>query len=127
VAQLDRLFASAAPAAEADRQFFGDFPIDPRAKMEELSLMYGLPVPDEAREVTVAQWLEWSIGPHLGIGDRVPLGEVELIVRALSPDDTIAEIGLAAEPTPIDKPKLPLFPSGKEVKARVRRWLGRRD
>lgn len=125
VSQLDRLFASPAPAAEADRQFFGDFPIDPHARMEDLGLMYGLPIPEEARGVTVAQWLHWSLGPHLGIGDRVPLGEVELIVRALGPDDAIVEIGLAAEPTPIDKPKLPLFPSGREVAERLRRWLGR--
>lgn len=125
VGQLDRLFASPAPAAEADRQFFGDFPIDPRARMEELGLMYGLPVPEESRGITVAQWLEWSLGGHPGVGDRVTLGEVELIVRALSLDDGIAEIGLAAEPTPIDKPRLPLFPSWKEVKARVKGWMAR--
>jgi cell volume regulation protein A len=119
--QLDRLFASPAQAAEADRQFFGDFPIDPRARMEELGLMYGLPVPEEAREITVAQWLEWSLGGHPGIGDRMALGEVELIVRALSLDDTISEIGLAAEPTQVDKPRLPLFPSGRELRQYLRR------
>lgn len=123
VPHLDRLFASAAPAAEADRQFFGDFPLDPRARMEELGLMYGLPIPPEAREVTVGQWLEWSLGGHPGVGDRTALGDVELIVRALSPDDTISEIGLAAEPTQVDKPRLPLFPSGREVKDRLRKLL----
>lgn len=125
VPHLDRLFASPAQAAEADRQFFGDFPIDPRARMEDLAIMYGLPVPDEVREITVAQWLEWSLGTKPGIGDRMPLGEVELIVRALSPDDTISEVGLAAEPTTIDKPRLPLFPSGREVRERLRRWRRR--
>lgn len=123
VPHLDRLFASAAPAAEADRQFFGDFPLDPRARMEELGMMYGLPIPPEAREVTVGQWLEWSLGGHPGVGDRTALGDVELIVRALSPDDTISEIGLAAEPTQVDKPRLPLFPSGREVKDRLRKLL----
>ncbi|MGE5518077.1 MAG: potassium/proton antiporter [Bacteroidota bacterium] len=122
VPHLDRLFASPAPAAEADRQFFGDFPIDPRARMEELAVMYGLPVPEEVREITVAQWLEWSLGTKPGIGDRMPLGEVELIVRALNADDAISEVGLAAEPTSVDKPRLPLFPSGREVKDRFRRW-----
>jgi cell volume regulation protein A len=127
VPHLDRLFASPAQAAEADRQFFGDFPIDPRARMDELGLMYGLPIPDEAREITVAQWLEWSLGARPGIGDRVPLGEVELIVRALSLDDAISEVGLAAEPTSVDKPRLPLFPSGREVRERLRRWRRRRQ
>ncbi|HLO76959.1 MAG TPA: potassium/proton antiporter [Magnetospirillum sp.] len=122
---LDRLFASPAQAAEADRQFFGDFPIDPRARMDELSIMYGLPVPDEFREITVAQWLEWSLGAKPGVGDRMPLGEVELIVRALSLDDSISEIGLAAEPTTVDKPRLPLFPSGREVRERWRAFRRR--
>jgi cell volume regulation protein A len=126
VPHLDRLFASPAQAAEADRQFFGDFPIDPRARMDELAIMYGLPVPDEVREITVAQWLEWSLGTRPGVGDRVPLGEVELIVRALGVDDAISEVGLAAEPTTIDKPRLPLFPSGRELKQRLRRWRNRR-
>lgn len=125
VPHLDRLFASPAQQAEEDRQFFGDFPIDPRVRMAELAVMYGLPVPEDVREVTVAQWLEWTLGTKPGIGDRVPLGEVELIVRALDADDAISEVGLAAEPTQVDKPRLPLFPTGREVKARARRWVGR--
>ncbi len=126
VPHLDRLFASPALAAEADREFFGDFPLDPRARMDVLALMYGLPVPEEVREVTIGQWLEWSLGTTPGIGDRVALGEVELIVRALSADDAITEVGLAAEPTSVDKPRLPLFPSGREVREHLRRWRGRR-
>nr|WP_205762504.1 potassium/proton antiporter [Magnetospirillum aberrantis] len=125
VPHLDRLFASPAQAAEADRQFFGDFPIDPRVRMGELAVMYGLPVPEEACELAVAAWLEGSLGTRPGIGDRVPLGEVELIVRALDADDNIGEVGLAAEPTQVDKPRLPLFPTGREVRARARRWVGR--
>jgi cell volume regulation protein A len=122
LSQLDRLFASPAHAAEADRQFFGDFPIDPRARMADLEIMYGLPVPPESRDVTVAHWLEWSLGTRPGIGDRVSLGGVELIVRALSAEDSISEIGLAAEPTPIDKPKVGIFITGDELRSRLRAW-----
>ncbi len=125
LAQLDRLFASHADAAEADRQFFGDFPIDPHARMSDLGLLYGLAMPPDSQDVTVAQWMRDTLGSYPGIGDRVGLGEVELIVRALGPNDAIAEIGLATEPTVIDKPRLPLFPSGREVRSRIRRWLGR--
>ncbi|CAA7624802.1 putative Cell volume regulation protein A, CvrA [Magnetospirillum sp. LM-5] len=125
LSQLDRLFASHADAAEADRQFFGDFPIDPHARMSDLGLLYGLAMPPDSQDVTVAQWMRETLGSYPGIGDRVGLGEVELIVRALGPHDSITEIGLATEPTEIDKPKLPLFPSGREVRARIRRWLRR--
>ncbi len=124
IGHLDRLFASSAPAAEADRQFFGDFPIDPKAPMEVMASAYGLPVPEDARLLTVAEFLRSALNGPPGVGDRVPLGEVELIVRALDYDDTIAEVGLAAEPTRIDAPRLPLFPSGKDMKARLARWVG---
>ncbi len=125
VPHLDRLFASAAPAAEADRRFFGDFPLDPAARMEDLGSVYGLPVPAGARGQTVAQYLDRALGGRAGVGDRIPLGEVELIVRALGRDESIAEIGLAAEPTRVDAPRLPLFSGGTRLKARLRRWLGR--
>lgn len=120
VAQLDRLFASPAGAAEADRQFFGDFPIDPQAKMTDLGLLYGLAMPESCQDVSVAQWMADTLGKHVGVGDRIGLGEVELIVRALGSDDAIVEIGLATEPTQVDKPRLPLFPSGREIRQRLR-------
>lgn len=125
VNQLDRLFASPAGAAEADRQFFGDFPIDPQARMTDLGLLYGLAMPPDCQDVTVAQWMVDTLGKHVGVGDRIALGEVELIVRALGPDDSIVEIGLATEPTQIDKPRLPFFPSGRELRQRLRQRLKR--
>jgi len=125
VNQLDRLFASPAGAAEADRQFFGDFPIDPLARMTDLGLLYGLAMPSDCQDVTVAQWMADTLGKHVGIGDRIALGEVELIVRALGAEDQIVEIGLATEPTQIDKPRLPLFPSGREIRQRLRKLVKR--
>ncbi len=125
VPHLDRLFASAAPAAEADRQFFGDFALAPAIHMRELAQSYGLPVPVTDFEMNVAQWLIRELGHAPGTGDRVTLGEVELIVRALDWDDSISEIGLAVEPTAIDKPKLPLFQSRAELRGMVRRWFGK--
>ncbi|CAA7613056.1 K(+)/H(+) antiporter NhaP2 [Candidatus Terasakiella magnetica] len=125
VPHLDRLFASAAPAAEADRQFFGDFALAPGIHMKELALSYGLPVAGPDFELRVADWLVRELGHEPGVGDRVALGEVELIVRALEWDDSIIEIGLAVEPTPFDKPRLPVFQSRTELKAMLRRWLKR--
>ncbi|MDO8605960.1 MAG: potassium/proton antiporter [Phaeospirillum sp.] len=123
VPHLDRLFASVAPAAEADRQFFGDFALAPDIPMKELAQSYGLPVPVTDFEMTIAHWLIRELGHAPGTGDRVPLGEIELIVRALDWDDGISEVGLAVEPTPIDKPKLPLFQSRAELRGMVRRWF----
>jgi len=46
-------------------------------------------------------------------------------VRALTFDDIISEVGLAAEPTRIDAPRLPMFPSLGEIRARAKRLLAR--
>ncbi|MGE5503441.1 MAG: potassium/proton antiporter [Actinomycetota bacterium] len=121
VAHLDRLFASPAVLAEADRQFFGDFALPPSTRMRELALTYGLPVPADAADLSVAEWLRRELKVKPGIGDRAPLGEVELIVRSLFDDGAIAEIGLAVEPTPIDKPRLPLFQGRRDLKAALKR------
>ncbi|OAN47962.1 K+/H+ antiporter [Paramagnetospirillum marisnigri] len=123
VPHLDRLFASAAPAAEADRRFFGDFALAPGIHMKELAISYGLPVPAMDFDMSIAHWVIRELGHAPGIGDRVTLGEVELIVRGLDWDDSISEIGLAVEPTAVDAPKLPVFQTRTELKAMMKRWL----
>ncbi|CCG42286.1 potassium/proton antiporter [Magnetospirillum molischianum] len=128
VPHLDRMFASAAPAAEADHRFFGDFGLAPRIQMKELAVSYGLTIPPEVQNQTAAEWMIRQLGHTPGVGDRVALGEVELIVRSLDWDDTIAEIGLAVEPTSVDRPRLPLlFQSPTEILNMLRRFLRRRD
>jgi cell volume regulation protein A len=126
VPHLDRLFASAAPAAEADSRFFGDFALEPGAHMKDLALLYGLPVEPADLEMTAADWLVRELGHAPGIGDRAPLGEVELIVRGMSWNDHISEIGLAVEPTRVDAPRLPVFQSRSELKAMLKRWMRKR-
>jgi cell volume regulation protein A len=126
VPHLDRLFASAAPAAEADSRFFGDFALEPGIHMQDLAQLYGLPVNEADYSMTASEWVVRELGHDPGIGDRVALGEVELIVRAMSWTDHITEIGLAVEPTRIDAPKLPVFQSRTELKAMLKRWMRKR-
>jgi len=126
VPHLDRMFASPAPLAEADHRFFGDFALAPATQMKDLAASYGLILPAEELSLTAAKWLARRLGYSPGVGDRVGLGEMELIVRALDWDDSISELGLAIEPTAVDRPRLPLFQSPSELKAMLRR-LSRRS
>ena len=126
VPHLDRMFASPAPLAEADHRFFGDFALAPATQMKDLAASYGLVLPNEELTLTAAKWLARRLGYSPGVGDRVSLGEMELIVRALDWDDSISELGLAIEPTAVDRPRLPLFQSPSEMKAMLRR-LARRS
>ncbi len=124
VGHLDHLFARPAEAAEADRRFFGDFPIEPTVSMGQLALSYGLPVNEDGLDRTVADYLADRFGGRPGIGDRVLLGDIELIVRALDEAGGVAEVGFAAEPTRLDAPRLAMFEPGERLKAWVSRLGG---
>ncbi|TAN60536.1 MAG: potassium/proton antiporter, partial [Magnetospirillum sp.] len=124
VLHLDRLFASPATMAEADRQFFGDFALDPMVRMEAVSFLYDVPIEAVDKDLRLDEFLRRELARAPGIGDRVPVGGVELIVRALSKNGAIAEVGLALEPTRIDEPRLPLFPTASQVWERLKRLAG---
>ncbi|CAK0769999.1 K(+)/H(+) antiporter NhaP2 [Azospirillaceae bacterium] len=114
---LDRLFASPTPLVEDDRDFFGDFQLSPDTLLSELADTYGLPVATELRCLSVADFFNREFSGKVEVGDRLPLGPVELIVRAVDGDDAVTEAGLALEPTRASKPKLPIFQSRKELRA----------
>ncbi|WP_221930894.1 potassium/proton antiporter [Telmatospirillum sp. J64-1] len=120
---LDRLFARRAKLDPDDREFWGDFLLTPDVRLSILADSYGLPVPEGDRGLTVAEYLKRSFGGRLELGDRLRLGEVELIVRELDDEDNLAAVGLAVEPTRPSRPRLPLFQSWPELAALLkRRW-----
>ncbi len=125
VSSLDRLFASPAHEAETDRRFFGDFSLDPHAHMRDLANVYEVPILEEWQDLTAQEWLSQALGGRPGVGDRVEIGGMELIVRALDEVDSIKEIGLALERTSVDRPKIPFPPSGQEIWNWLRRFTKR--
>ncbi len=117
---LDRLFASPAAVADDDRDFYGDFSLQPTATLGEISTLYGAQVPPELTEKPVGAHLEQVFGGTVEVGDRLTLGPVELIVRGLTETGRIAEVGLALTPSRGARPKLPLFQSRSEIVAALR-------
>ncbi|GGF16540.1 K+/H+ antiporter [Aliidongia dinghuensis] len=92
---LDKLFAERrGPLAETA---LGDFVLDPNVPMATVVDLYGLPATLSDRAKTVGVFLRQRIGRRPVIGDRIHLGLVDLIVRALD-DDRITEIGVVLEP-----------------------------
>jgi cell volume regulation protein A len=98
--------------------------------MSDLAAAYGFAVGGEEIKLTAADFIHRRLQGTVEVGDRVPVGTVELIVRALDDGGEIASIGLAVEPGRAARPKLPLFQSRSEILdtlARVRsRLRGRR-
>ncbi|MBU2089498.1 MAG: potassium/proton antiporter, partial [Alphaproteobacteria bacterium] len=84
----------------------GDFVFAGTKKMGSLADEYDLPVNRQQRDLTVGQLLANLLPNSPSIGDRVAIGTVELVIRAIQ-DEQITEVGLVLEPG-----KLHLLPPG---------------
>ncbi len=95
IALLDRLVASPRTPDRSDREFFGDFAVAVDAPMADLVEFYGADVRADRAALAVGHFLEREFGPAVEPGDRVGLGRVELIVRAIDDEHRVTEAGLS--------------------------------
>ena len=121
---LDHLFAGPAEGA-ADPALYGEFMIDSEAPLADLAATYGAVIPADANDMTVRQYLRRELAGDIEQGDRVSLGPVDIIVRGVTEEHEIEEVGIAVDPEHPERPQIPLFQSPKEIAAFMRR-LGRR-
>lgn len=126
---LDRLFASPARVEEDDKDFFGEFYIDTSHTVGELTAAYGVDPPgDPATPIGV--FIVDRLGGQAEVGDRVPIGFLELIVRDTDEGGAITSAGLAVAHEPVPGPAgWPVLSSivdlGKIARTRTERLLGR--
>lgn len=96
---LDRLFATEAPVAEDDGEFFGTFAIAPASHVRDIDEAYGpLSISDSERGKTVAELITQRVGGRPDYADRVRLGTIVLIVRDIDEHGHIASVGVSMEP-----------------------------
>jgi potassium/hydrogen antiporter len=105
----DKLFAAAKPLDQDDREFFGDMALTPNISAGQLAAIYGLEVPAAKAGLTLAEMFQQEFSGAAEPGDRIRLGEVELILRERDDKGRILSVGLALEPGQATKPKAPLF------------------
>lgn len=122
---LDRLFASKAPVSADDADFFGAFAIDPSRPASELALAYGVKVTDAESKLPISQFMAERLGGRVEYADRLPLGDIELIVRDLDEQGNVTEVGVSVDPQ-IAPPRIPAFLSPGELLMRVKARLLRR-
>jgi len=94
---LDHLFAGDSVQEAERRAFFGDFAIAPDAPIRALVDVYGATLDqhgDRAASSTVGGYLKDRL-QRPEPGDRLRLGSVELIVRAVDSHDQVTEVGLS--------------------------------
>jgi cell volume regulation protein A len=94
---LDRLFASPAPVEEDDKDFFGEFVIEASHTLGELAQIYGITAPGDS-DMPIGIYLAERLGGVAEVGDRVPIGSLELIVRDTDENGAVTAAGLAVAP-----------------------------
>lgn len=123
---LDRLFASKAPVAEDDSEFFGTFAISPATRVEDLDQAYGpLTINESERTKTVAELITQRLGGQADYADRVRLGTIVLIIRDIDETGHVASVGVSLEPV-APATNLPIFFNIRELAHAVRDYLRRK-
>lgn len=89
---VDSLFADAEAARADERAFFGELVINPRAKLGELSALYGFGIPERRRRWSIQRYI-YSRYRRPVVGDVVRFGKVEFVVRKMRRRG-IGEVGL---------------------------------
>ncbi len=104
VPMLDRLFAARPADAGQDerRSVFGEFSFDGTMLAGAIAELYGLAISPEERSLPVGELIRRRLGRHPVVGDRVRLGDVELIIRELD-GERIAEVGVELDPVERDR------------------------
>lgn len=119
---LDRLFASPAPVAEDDADFFGAFAIDPSRPARELQAAYGPELAAEDSGRSIGELMTARLGGRAEYADRVAFGPVELIVRDVDGEGRITSVGISLTPEP-PKARIPFFLNFPALRDRIRRWV----
>jgi cell volume regulation protein A len=91
------------PQAERlrERAFFGDFVLDAQARLAEVCQIYGVAPPAGLEHATLREAMSARFKGRPVVGDRVDLGDIQLVVRELAGAD-VSRVGLviARRPAP---------------------------
>ena len=122
---LDGIYAK--PADEDDPNIFGDFILDAAAPLAEVLRQYGLPEGEAEDDATLGGYLQQEFRGQQMVGDRLPIGSVELVVNTMDATGRIEKVGLVIDPaerrTPPTSSRLYALISGavERVRALIRR------
>ena len=94
---LDRIFGARERPAEEAGTVFGEFTLEGSAPVEALASLYGLPIPEGSARTTLADFVARRLGKEPIAGDRLSLGDIELVVQEVAAG-TIRTVGIELEP-----------------------------
>ncbi|WP_374656419.1 potassium/proton antiporter [Dongia sp.] len=97
---------------------FGEFVFEAETPASDLALIYGLPIGVAAKDLSLGAFLHAQLGLHVVAGDRVKLGEIELVARDVK-DGRIQRIGLELEDT---RMHLPVTRTLRKLRHPMKTW-----
>lgn len=92
---LDSIYTR--PGDPDDAQVYGDFALRPETTLAEFEREYGVSL-GAGQDQTLGELLAAEFRGQPVPGDRIALDQLELVVRSLTPDGAVAEVGLILEP-----------------------------
>lgn len=117
---LDRLFASPAEVRDDDKDFFGEFAVDPAKTLGDLAHTYDIAADGADPGLSIAGFIEQRLGGRTEVGDRAACGGIEMVVRELDDEGAIKSVGLVIQPQPSAPAKVPLFLNARQIRERLR-------
>jgi cell volume regulation protein A len=91
---LNRLFiAPHHPDRLEEHKFFGDLVLDADSKLQDVAMFYGIKMPPDADNATLADYLQRVFHKRPAVGDRVKAGRVEFVVRDIQAG-RVSRVGL---------------------------------
>lgn len=98
---LDRVFGTVPKRDRRgrDQAVLGEFAFPGDIALDELAKLYDVPVPANAAGMSADAYLRQALKRRPVVGDRLALGEIELIVRAVE-SNRITQVGVELDPHP---------------------------
>jgi cell volume regulation protein A len=120
---LDRFFVDAPAPAAPDQRLLGDFFVPSDATLGALAEIYGVAISPEDAATSLADYFQAKSPRGVTVGDRLPLGAIELIADRVE-SGRVATVGLdLAEPHARDTPPASAL---RRLYDRIRRAVARR-
>jgi potassium/hydrogen antiporter len=103
---LDRFFVDMPPPAAPDVRLLGDFFVSGDVTVGTLGEIYGLAIAPEERAMTLAAFFAAHLDHKAKVGDRLPLGPIQLVADQVA-KGRVATVGLdlAEDDAEEDKPR----------------------
>ena len=123
IESLDRIYARRRD--EADPDIYGDFIIRRDTTIGELAREYGLTLAAEDPALPVGAFIEAQYSSPPRPGDRLSIGDIDLIVHTLGADERIETVGVAIDPAANPENRLQRLAANR-IKSAVQKLLRRR-